>query len=338
MTAPCQLLQPTTAFQALEDLACASWSAELLFAAIKLELFAHLESGPIALSTLARAAHCQEGPLGRMLPALAGLGLIEGGPGGWSNCPVASRHLVPGLAGYLGDLLLYRRYLQPPWQELAARVSTQPLAPDLRREDDYPTRNLHYVRALDQLARQKAREITTLLTATPWHGPILDIGGGAGALGRAFSHGHGATVTLFELPEVLAAAHAIYPDPGAWAGMTTRAGDFRDHPFAPAERFGLILLANVLHTYDPAEAQASLDKAVALLAPGGVLLIHDYCPDRTPIKGPLYDLLMMLNTPRGVCHEAQTLAGWLAARGLSGIQIIDLASDSSLILGSRPPC
>jgi SAM-dependent methyltransferase len=252
---------------------------------------------------------------------------------------VASRHLVPGGAGYLGDLLLYRSYLQPPWQELAARVSNRPLVPDLCRDDPYPTRNLHYVRALDQLARQKACEITTLLAATPWHGPILDVGGGAGALGRAFSRSRpGATVTLFELPEVLAAAHAIYPDPGAWAGMTTRAGDFRDHPFAPEERFGLILLANVLHTYDPAEAQASLAKAVGLLAPGGVLLIHDYCPDRTPVKGQLYDLLMMLNTPCGVCHEAQILAGWLAACGLSGIQIIDLPSDSSLILGSRPSC
>lgn len=337
MTAPCQLSQQTTAYQALEELACASWSSELLFAAIKLELFTHLDAGPISLPALARAAHCQEGPLGRMLPALAAFGLLANSDDGWSNTPLASRYLVPGAADYLGAFLLYRRYLQPPWQELAARVSSRPLPPDLCREDDYPTRNRHYVRALDQLARQKAREIAGLMAALPWRGPILDIGGGAGALGRALRRGPGTTVTLFELPEVLAAAHTIYPEPGDWAGMTTRAGDFRDHPFAPEERFGLILLANVLHTYDPEAARAYLAKAVALLAPGGYVVIHDYCPDRASRKGQLYDLLMMLNTPGGVCHQAHTLAGWLAACGLNAVHTIDLAADSSLILGSKAP-
>jgi hypothetical protein len=334
-------LQPpptVSASQALEDLACASWSSQVLFAAIKLELFAHLEAGPLALSALARAAHCHEGPLARLLPALAHLGLIVCEQGGWSNTPLASRHLVPTTAGYLGDFLLYRQYLEPPWQGLAARVSRRALAPDLCRDDPYSRRNLHYVRALDQLARVKAIEITALLAATPWQGPILDLGGGAGAVGRAVGQGHRTHVTLFELPEVLAAAHILYPDPSAWADMTTVAGDFRDHPFAAGERFGLILLANVLHTYDRHEAQACLAKAVGLLHPGGLLVIHDYCPDRTAIKGRLYDLLMMLNTPHGVCHEAQTVTSWLAALGLTATQTLDLTADTSLIVGTRPPC
>jgi len=337
MTAP-PPHQQTPASQALEDLACASWTSEVLFAALELDLFHHLDPGPLPLAALAREARCLPGPLGRLLPALARLGLIEAGPEGWRNLPVVRRHLLPGGAEYLGDFLLYRRYLQPPWQGLAGRVSDRPLAPGLSREDDYPTRNRHYVRALDQLARVKAREIAALLASTPWRGPILDLGGGAGSLSRALLRQQPTSATLFELPEVLLTAKEIYPEPATWVGMATVAGDFRDHPFAETERFGLILLANVLHTYDPTEARICLKKATALLSPGGHLLIHDYCPDRTAPKGQLYDLLMLLNTPGGVCHEAGTLQAWLSDCGLLQLQVMDLPSDSSLIVGQRPPC
>lgn len=323
--------------QALEDLACAYWLSDVLFAALELQLFTHLGPGP-TLVALTRSANCLGAPLARLLTALAQLGLVHEENGRWHNQPLAARHLVAGSADYMGDFLLYRRYLQEPWQGLAAAVAGRPLAPTLSRQDDYPTRNLHYVRALDQLARQKATEIVTLLADLPWRGPLLDIGGGAGTLGRALIRQQPTEATLFELPEVLAAARSLYPDPGDWHGITTLAGDFRNHAFADDEGFGLILLANVLHTYDEAEARHCLDKAATLLAAGGHLLIHDYCPDRTPVKGQLYDLNMMLNTARGTCHQAHSLGYWLTASGLHNVRIIDLASDSSLILAQAPPC
>ncbi len=324
--------------QALEDLACAYWHSEVLFAALELKLFAHLDRGPLTLPSLARAADCQPGPLGRLLPVLAQLGLLAEDQGGWRNQPLASRHLIPGAAGYLGDFLLYRRYLQPSWQGLAATVAGRALSPGLCRDDDYPTRNLHYVRALDQLARVKAAEIADLLAEVPWQGPILDLGGGAGALGRVLLREQPTSATLFDLPEVVAAAHALYPDPADWQGLATLGGDFRTQAFSAEERFGLILLANFLHTYDPDEARECLAKAIALLTPGGHLLIHDYFPDRTAGKGQLYDLNMMLNTARGHCHQTRALCAWLEDSGLQDPRVMDLASDSSIIIAQRPSC
>ncbi len=324
--------------QALEDLACAYWLSDVLFAALELRLFGFLEASPLPLPELARTANCLEMPLAKLLEALAQLGLIHEVEGRWHNQPLATRHLVPGTPEYLGDFLLYRRYLQAPWQGLAAAVAGRPLAPALSHQDDYPTRNLHYVRALDQLARLKAAEIVALLGEVPWRGPVLDLGGGAGALSRALIRQQLTQATLFELPEVLAAARSLYPDPAAWQGLTTLAGDFRSHAFADHERFGLVLMANFLHTYDEAEARQYLAKAAALLAAGGLLLIHDYFPGRSPIKGQLYDLNMMLNTPHGQCHQASALGEWLAACGLQNTRVIDLASDSSLILAQAPPC
>ena len=329
---------PATA-QALEDLACAYWRSDVLFAALELRLFAALADRPLTLAELARAAACREAPLVRLLTALAQLGLLATDDGRFSNLPIAHRHLVPGGEDYLGDFLLYRRYLQPPWQGLASAVAARPLPPALSPQDDYHTRNLHYVRALHQLARLKAREIAGLLATIAWRGPILDLGGGAGAVSRELLRQRpGSQATLFELPEVLTAAHSLLPQQADWLGIEDLAGDFRHDPVPGGNRFGLILLANVLHTYDEAAARHCLARAVAWLAPGGHLLIHDYCPDRTPIKGQLYDLNMLLNTHQGQCFAAQDVSNWLSELGLLTPQVVDLPSDSSLILAQAAPC
>lgn len=320
--------------QGLEDLACAYWQSEVLFAALELDLFTHLEAEPLPTARLAQAVRCQTGPLSRLLLALASLGLVREETDGWRNLPAASRHLVAGNDQFLGDFLLYRRYLQPSWQGLASAVAGRPLAPGLSRQDDYPIRTYHYVRALDQLARHKAGEIAARLAEMAWSGPVLDIGGGAGSLGRALRRGE--ALTLFDLPEVLAAAHRLSPRAENWEGVRCLGGDFRDFPFADGERFGLILMANFLHTYHAADSQRLIAKAAGLLPPRGLLLIHDYFPDRTPVKGQLYDLNMLLNTAQGSCHPTQDLADWLEEAGLIVLPPLDLASDSGLLLAQRP--
>jgi predicted metal-binding protein len=121
--------------------------------------------------------------------------------------------------------------------------------------------------------------------------------------------------------------------------MGRQGGDFRTHDFG-AERFGLIILGNFLHAYDPQTSQELLTKSCALLRPDGLLLIHDYFPDRQPgaatAKASLYDLHMLANTYNGCCRPAAEIADWLAALPLATITTVDLASDSSLILASRP--
>lgn len=325
--------------QPLEDLACAYWSSDTFFAALELNIFGALGENTLSVVELAQASHCHPVRLSRLLTALARLNLIQKKNDGWRNLPEAVRHLIPGRPEYLGDFLLYRRYLQPTWQTLAQTISCAPLSPPLSRDDDYPRRNRYYVRALDQLARLKAKEIISELCHIPWHGPVLDIGGGAGALSRSLTREHlpqAIQATLFDLPEVLAAAQALYPEPDNWTNIVALPGEFLSHPFASKNQFGLIILSNLLHIYDEPDAIRCVNKALTLLEPAGSLLIHDYFPDRGALKGPLYDLNMMVNTPKGRCHQARDLITWLAAAGLSKAQIVDLPSDSTIIIAQGP--
>jgi predicted metal-binding protein len=94
-------------------------------------------------------------------------------------------------------------------------------------------------------------------------------------------------------------------------------------------------MGNFLHAYREEEARRLLLKARELLLPDGILVIHDYFPDRSvrfPQKGAFYDLAMMLNTYNGSCHTCKQVGGWLEAAGLKSIELSDLLTDSAVIL------
>lgn len=335
-------------FQYLEDLSTAYWYSEVLFAALELNLFELLEQGHSALQDLAIAAACRQAELKRLLNVLERLELVQQYSGQWFNSQVARMFLIPQTPSYLGHFLLYRRYMQPRWNNLVAKVSlentqrTQPLAPDA----DYAVRNFNYVKSTDALMRQKAEEIAALLGREKWTAPVLDVGGGAGTLSRRLLQSltrnrrsehdpEDSYAVLFELPEVIRVAKQIYPDNADWRHIRTYESDFRTYDFGAENRFGLIIMSNFLHAYGGREARQLLLKALTLLRQGGLLLIHDYFPDRfgrSPQKGPLYDLNMMLNTFNGECHRSAEIAEWLREAGMSSTKIRDLASDTSVIL------
>jgi len=328
-------------FQFLEDLSTAYWYSEILFAALDLKLFELLERGCSGLDALVEAAGCHESDLYRLLKVLKSLNLVHSANGSWFNSQVARLYLVPGAPSFMGDFFLYRRYMRPKWQALGQKVSEVRREPDhgCSAEPDYETRTLHYVRAMDQLVRQKAHEIEKLLAPESWEPPVLDVGGGAGTLSRILMEkkGHGC-VTLFELPEAIRAAQSLYPDDAAWERFRILDGDFRTFEFDPHDTFGLIVLSNFLHAYGGGEARELLEKALDLLGPNGLVLIHDYFPDRwgrSPQKGALYDVNMMINTYDGACHDSAEVVRWLHDMGMGRVRIQDLATDSSVILASR---
>ena len=322
-------------FQFLENLSTAYWYSQVLFTGIELNLFQFLEQGIVSVKALSREANCHGTELLRLLRAMEGIGLVTCQEDNWYNTQASSLFLVPGKKDYMGQFFLYRKYMRSQWETLTQKIC-------LEREKSmaapsYEERNRRYVASTDTLVRQKAREIVQLLTPEQITGPILDIGGGAGSLIRTLqTRSPGTRAILFDIPEVIAAAHTLYPAKKEWENITPVSGDFRTHEFE--EKFSLICMSNFLHTYGPEEARQLLLKACTLLAPDGILILHDYFPDRrgrVSEKGVLYDLAMMLNTFNGVCHDSSTITGWLAEARIKPIGITDLNTDSTVIMARK---
>ncbi|MBU1056361.1 MAG: methyltransferase domain-containing protein [Proteobacteria bacterium] len=342
-------------FQYLEDLSTAYWYSEVLFAAIKLGLFVFLEKGISSVDKLAIAASCSKEELHRLLKAMEKLTLVCHDNGLWFNSQVTRMFLVPGQPSYMGEFFLYRKYMQPQWQSIANKVSINNEDETTRvdnniisEEDEYALRNFNYVMTADVLIQQKNKEIVSLLKPFSWQLPLLDIGGGAGSLGRSLikskindtkNQSNEIPVSiLFELPEVINAAHKLYSDRDDWQYFESMEGDFILHKFDEDKKYGLIIMSNFLHAYGNKEAHELFLKAASLLKKEGMILIHDYFPDRfgrNPQKGALYDLNMMLNTYNGTCHESSTIKGWLEEAGFNKVKVIDLGTDTSIILAAQ---
>ncbi|MBA3012090.1 MAG: methyltransferase domain-containing protein [Proteobacteria bacterium] len=324
-----------TGFQFLEDLSTAYWYSQVLFSALELKLFSHLDQGFCSLEPLARKAKCRETELARLLRAMERTGLVTCREGNWYNTQVSCLFLVQGKPDYMGDFFLYRCYMRPQWDQLTQKVCIE--KPTRITALSYEERNLRYVASTDTLVRQKSAEIVRLLESEKISGPILDIGGGAGSLVRALLKlAKNTTALVFDLPEVIGAARTLYPDKKDWEKITLVGGDFRTHVFE--EKFSLVCMSNFLHAYGPMEACELLLKAITLLTPDGILVVHDYFPDRkgaVPQKGALYDLAMMLNTFNGVCHDTATIRQWLGQGGIKTIGITDLTTDTAVILAKR---
>ncbi len=325
-----------TGFQFLEDLSTAYWCSQVLFTALELELFGLLEKGHDTVNTLAEAAGCRLLELGRLLRAMERMGLVFCRQEHFYNTRQASCFLVPGTDKYMGDFFLYRQYLRPRWDDLTLNVSIREreTVPEL----SYAERNYRYVAAMDTLVRQKAPEIACFVKTEGINGTILDIGGGAGSLVRTI-HGtsYQGDALVFDIPEVIEAARRLYPEERDWQRIELVGGDFRAYEFH--RKFSLVCLGNFLHVYGPDEAEALLLKSISLLDETGVVLIHDYFPDRdgaVPWKGALYDLNMMLNTYNGVCHNSETLIRWIKGAGLKIVAVKDLETDTSVIMARKP--
>ena len=330
-------------FQRLEDLATAYWYSETLFTSLELNIFGLLAESPAAIDQLAARTGYDPDGLSRFLSALVAMGLVVEYEGVFSNAPLASRYLTPGNGAYLGDFLLYRRYLSSHWQRLGPRIRGGARANERSSDESpeqYGERTLGYVRAMDLQAQIKSAESMRYLEEMLGPPPrrVLDVGGGAGAWCRAFRKvWPGLLTVLFELPDTIRAARKLYPDPEAWEGIETVAGTVLS-PCVGGNHFDLILLSNIVHAYGPVEATDILKHFAACLAPGGTIVVHDYIADLhdiDPVKGSLYDLHMLINTYNGRVYKLEEMLSLLDGAGLTNVRFFHLQTDTSLFL-ARP--
>ncbi len=91
-----------------------------------------------------------------------------------------------------------------------------------------------------------------------------------------------------------------------------------------------MVASNIVHAYGPQEASSILRLAADALAPGGILLVHDFWTDgqgRGPLKSALFDLHMLLNTYQGETYP------WAWAKRL--LEEHGLATRAPVPLGGR---
>ena len=238
-----------------------------------------LAGGPVDLETLAQNSGTDASLLGRILRALAASDLFaQTAEGLWALTP-------------LGELLRRDRpdslyplavYASEPWM----RGAWDKLEYGLRSGEVpfHHANNASYFEFLERhpesrrifdsvMASNQMPRVATLATAYDWSqfAHIVDVGGGHGILLLNLLKAHpGIIGTVFELPQVAAAARRF----AEWEGLADRmdavAGDF----FSEAPPHGdAIVLSRILHDWRDADCDTILRNCRASLNPGAALLV-----------------------------------------------------------------
>jgi SAM-dependent methyltransferase len=320
--------QPVTP-EAITTIATGFMAAKHLFTASGLGLFAQLGAGPLPLAQL--AGHCGiPARSARILAdAMVALGFLDKTETGYANSPAAQSFLAGGPEEGLRPFLSFWDQISyPAWTNLAdaARTGTGvglQLTSAQRRVFSAG------VQALTSGAATALAEGYDLGR----HRRVLDVGGGTGsflvALLSASSQLEG---TLFELPAAATVARQVLGGTSAADRISIVEGDFLREPLPSGH--DLILIANVIHLFQPEVNRQLLGRLRAAVGTGARALLVDFWTDPSHTQ-PLFAALMaaeFLVIAGGDVYSAAEVQGWLAETGWAVTDQRPLAGPAGLIV------
>ncbi len=324
--------------QYLEDLATGYWFSEALFTAVEMDLFSLIGAEGATLDELSRDVGAIPHGLKRFLHALEKMGLVINDGPRYFNTKLSDNYLVSGKELYQGDSILWRKYLHAGWQGMRDCLKEGGRV-DYASQDSFSLRIgriQKYIRAMDGIAKVKAREIVTFFADRPVTGEILDVGAGSGAIAAAFLDRFPLTSAVFiDLPDVLGCTREFV----ARRGLDKRTGYCPANILEPwpvrKHGFDLVILSNILHAYSEQELPNILRSAVDCLTERGILLIHDFFLEHFPEKAALSDLNMFINTHNGRVFPGKSVQEQLRHLGLFCTDLVPLGTDTAVLFGTH---
>jgi len=329
------------------SLSGAYWGSCALHAGVTLDVFSPLAAGPRTAEELAGRLECDARALGMLLGALAALGLLVKTDGAYALTGAAAAFLVRGKPGYVGPIIRHHRNLLESFGKLAeavqrgGRVRGGQEWAEADRED--------FLLGMFNMAMGIAPRLGPLLdgllreAGLPGVGPgarLLDLGGGPGTYAIHFCLAHpDLRATLFDLPPTRPFAEATIERFGLAERIAFLPGDYTTDPVPGVH--DLAWLSHILHGEAPDMAARIVRKAAGALAPGGVLLVHEFLLHDT-LDGPefpaLFSLNMLLGTDGGQAYSAAQLSEMLDAAGLTGIRELGFTgpNHTRIVAGRKP--
>ena len=305
------------------------WMTCTLHAGVKLDVFSSLAKGAKTAKDLAAALAVSPDGLERLLNALAAMGLVEKTGDAFANTLAARQYLVKDAPEYAGHMIVHHQNLVEGWSRLDEAVKTGgPVRPRSSHETGAALESflMGMFNTAMLLAPGLARGVDLAGRKS-----LLDLGGGPGTYAIHFClQNPELTARVFDLPP----SERFFQKTAARFGVTDRveflAGDFlKDSLGGP---YDVAWLSQILHGEARQDCALIVKKAVSALAPGGLVLIHEFLLDDTaasPIFATLFSLNMLQGTPGGRAYTRAELFSMLADAGAKNMRLLDFSGGPS---------
>lgn len=315
------------------------WGACALHAGVKLDVFTPLAERPRSAPELAGALKTDARGLAMLLNALAAMGLVEKSSDAYAATSFAAEFLARTSPQYLGHIILHHHHLMAGWARLDEAVkSGGPIRESVSRGGNEEARE-SFEMGMFNLAMLTAPRIVPHIDLSGRR-RLLDLGGGPGTYAIHF---------CLQNPELTAVVYDL-PSTRRFAEKTIARFDladrvvFKEGDFIAGELpagFDVAWLSHILHGEGPAGCAVILEKTVASMKPGGLILVQEFILDDTrdgPLFPALFSLNMLLGTEAGRSYSLGDLFAMLTAAGVRDIRRLplDIPNGAGVIAGMVP--
>ncbi|MCP3952377.1 MAG: SAM-dependent methyltransferase [Desulfobacterales bacterium] len=296
------------------------WKTCTLHAAVKLDLFTAVGTRQLAADDVAGCIHGDPRAVTLLLNALVAMELLEKTGDLFANTPVALEFLSKDSKRYIGYMIMHHHYLVQSWEQLDVAVKTgRPTRGDAAFGDE--ERRESFLMGMFNNAMVIAPRVAGDIDLGGKK-KLLDLGGGPGTYAIHFCMANPELeATVFDLPTT----RPFMEKTVARFNQTDRI-DFQSGSYLTDEipgRYDAAWLSHILHGEGPEDCLSIIEKAVAVLEPGGCIMIHDFILENS-MDGPLFPALfalnMLLGTPSGQTYSQAQLEEMLEKAGARHIK------------------
>jgi SAM-dependent methyltransferase len=254
------------------------WSACALHAGVKLDVFTPLADRPLTAQELAGMLKTDVRGLTMLLNALAALNLLEKRGSAYVTTTFAAEFLSRTAPKYLGHIILHHHHLMAGWAELDEAVRSGGAIRERVSHGGEEARE-SFLMGMFNLAMQIAPRIVAGIDLVG-RKRLLDLGGGPGTYAIHFCrHNPGLTAVVYDLPTTRRFSEQTIARFGLSDRIAFEEGDFLAGDIR--ERFDVAWLSHILHGESPQGCAVILEKAVAALEPGGLIMVQEFILDDT---------------------------------------------------------
>lgn len=324
---------------ALLQLSGGYWSTCALHAGVKLGVFTALAERAMSAGELAGQIEADARGAAMLLDALAALDLLEKSGDMYQSTPFAVAYLSRTSPHYLGHIIMHHHHLMSGWAHLDEAVASGgPLRERMSGGSDAAVRE-SFLLGMFNLAMLTAPKIVPEINLVGRR-RLLDLGGGPGTYAIHFCrHNPELSAVVYDLPTTREFAEKTIGSFGLDSRIAFNDGDFLHKGIEGS--FDVAWLSHILHGEGPEGCAVILQKAMAALEPGGMILVQEFILDDSldgPLFPALFSLNMLLGTPAGQAYSQGDLLGMLAAAGACNLRRLplELPNGAGVIAGNAP--
>ena len=312
------------------------WATCTLHAAVQLDVFTALGEQQFPAGDIAKKLNVSQEGVVRLLNALTALNLLKKENDFFSNTRASKTFLSKDSPGYIGYMISHHHHLVESWSKLDQAVQT---GTPVRERGSHTSSEWResFLMGMFNMAMSMAPMVVDKIDLSG-RSHLLDLGGGPGTYAIHFCMKNPKLKgTVYDLPTTRPFAEKTIEK----FDLTDRI-DFIDGNYVNGGIEGVYdvaWLSHILHGEGQKDCQRIIQKAVSVLKPGGMIIVHDFILNNSmdgPLFPALFSLNMFLGTSGGQSYSEKQINGMLSEAGVKQIRRLSFQgpTESGIITGT----